>query len=184
MHHFITISEFKLKLQSGNAQFGSKSAIFLSCATLKFDRWLRKTIGHLFYAPSSSMRHLIAISGFKLKLPSGNSQFGSISAIFLSHVTLKFEGWPWKIIGHLFHATSSFVYLWFDCNFVNDLVPRKCKDFNWKIFHGQVNTETRLEKMNMSNGMCVVCENGKENLEHLLIDCRHVYSIWDAVERL
>ena len=103
---------------------------------------------------------------------------------FLSRVTLKFEGWPWKIIGHLFHATSNFVYLWFDCNFVNDLVPRKCKDFNWKIFYGQVNTETRLEKMNMSNGMCVVCENGKENLEHLLIDCRHVYGIWDAVERL
>ena len=28
MHHFIAISEFNLKLQSGNAQFGSKSAIF------------------------------------------------------------------------------------------------------------------------------------------------------------
>ena len=28
MHHFITISEFKLKLQSENAQFGSKSVIF------------------------------------------------------------------------------------------------------------------------------------------------------------
>ena len=28
VHHFITIIEFKLELQSGNAQFGSKSAIF------------------------------------------------------------------------------------------------------------------------------------------------------------
>ena len=28
MHHFITIGEFKLKSQSGNAQFGSKSTIF------------------------------------------------------------------------------------------------------------------------------------------------------------
>ena len=28
---------------------------------------------------------------------------------FLSHVTLKFDGWPSKIIGHLFNATSSFV---------------------------------------------------------------------------
>ena len=28
---------------------------------------------------------------------------------FLSCVTLKFDGWPWKIIGHLFYATSSFV---------------------------------------------------------------------------
>ena len=29
---------------------------------------------------------------------------------FYSHVTLKFEGWPWKTIGHLFNATSSFVH--------------------------------------------------------------------------
>ena len=36
--------------------------------------------------------------------------------------------------------------LWFDCNFVNNPIPRKCKDLNWKIFYGQVNTETRLEK--------------------------------------
>ena len=27
----------------------------------------------------------------------------------LSRVTLKFDGWPWKTIGHLFNATSSFV---------------------------------------------------------------------------
>ena len=29
---------------------------------------------------------------------------------FLSRVTLKFDGWPCKTIGHLFYATSSFVY--------------------------------------------------------------------------
>ena len=29
---------------------------------------------------------------------------------FFSRVTLKFDGWPWKTIGHLFYATSSFVY--------------------------------------------------------------------------
>ena len=28
---------------------------------------------------------------------------------FKSRVTLKFDGWPWKTIGHLFYATSSFV---------------------------------------------------------------------------
>ena len=27
----------------------------------------------------------------------------------LSRVTLKFDGWPWKTIGHFFYATSSFV---------------------------------------------------------------------------
>ena len=30
--------------------------------------------------------------------------------VFLSRVTLKFDRWPWKIIGHLFYATSSFVH--------------------------------------------------------------------------
>ena len=35
---------------------------------------------------------------------------------------------------------------WFSQNFVNRYIPRKCKDFNWKVFHGHVNTETRLKK--------------------------------------
>ena len=35
--HFIAICEFKMELQSGNAKFGSKSVIFLSCVTLTFD---------------------------------------------------------------------------------------------------------------------------------------------------
>ena len=29
---------------------------------------------------------------------------------FLSRVTLKLDGWPWKTIGHLFYATLSFVH--------------------------------------------------------------------------
>ena len=29
---------------------------------------------------------------------------------FLSRVTLKFNGWPWKIIGHLFYVVLSFVH--------------------------------------------------------------------------
>ena len=29
---------------------------------------------------------------------------------FLSCVTLKFDGWPWKTIGHLFHLASSFLH--------------------------------------------------------------------------
>ena len=55
---------------------------FLSHVTFKFDRWPWKTIGHLFYVASSFLHHFIAISEFKLKLQSGNAQFGSKSAIF------------------------------------------------------------------------------------------------------
>ena len=29
---------------------------------------------------------------------------------FLSRVTLKFDGWPWKTIGHLFYVASSFMH--------------------------------------------------------------------------
>ena len=48
VHHFRAISEIHLVLQSGKAQFGSKSTIFFSHVALKFDRWPWKTIGHLF----------------------------------------------------------------------------------------------------------------------------------------
>ena len=90
IHHFITISEFKLKLQSGKAEFGSKSAIFLSHMTLKFDEWPWKTIRHLFYATSSLMHHFVAIGEFKLELQSGNAQCGSKSMIFRAV-------WPWNL---------------------------------------------------------------------------------------
>ena len=81
----------------------------LSRVTLKIDGWPWKTIGHLFYVASSFMHHFKAIGEFKLKSQSGNTQFGSKSAI-LFRVTLKFDGWPWKTIGHLYYATSSFVH--------------------------------------------------------------------------
>ena len=29
---------------------------------------------------------------------------------FLSRVTLKFDGWPWKTIGHIFYVASIFVH--------------------------------------------------------------------------
>ena len=88
---------------------GSKSAIFVSRVTLKFDGWPWKTIGHLFYVASSFVHHFTAINYFKLELQSRNAQFWSKSTIFSSRVTLKFNGWPWITIGHLFYGTSSFV---------------------------------------------------------------------------
>ena len=55
---------------------------FLSCVTLKFDGWPWKTIGHLFYATLSFVRHFKPICEFKIKLQSGNALFGSKSMIF------------------------------------------------------------------------------------------------------
>ena len=64
---------------------------FLSRVTLKFDRWHRKTIEHLFYVASSFMYHFTAISEFKLELQSGNAQFWSKWMIFLAV-------WPWNLM--------------------------------------------------------------------------------------
>ena len=85
VHHFKSIGEFKLELQSGNAEFGSKSAIFLFRVTMKFHGWPWKTIGQLFYATLTFVHHLKAIGEFKLELQSGNAQFGSKSTFFLPY---------------------------------------------------------------------------------------------------
>ena len=109
VHYFKAIGQFKLELQSGKAQYGSKSVIFLSHVTLKFDGWPWKTTGHLSYTTSSFVHHFKAIGEFKLELQFGNTQFTAKSA-FLSCVTLKFDEWPWRTIGHLFYVSSSLVH--------------------------------------------------------------------------
>ena len=52
----------------------------------------------------ANLRDLIAATGpvILFKLDSNHR--------FFSHVTLKFDWWPQKIIGHLLHITSSFVH--------------------------------------------------------------------------
>ena len=42
--------------------------LFLSSMTLKFDRWLWKTIEHRFFATSSYVHHFVAIGEFKLSV--------------------------------------------------------------------------------------------------------------------
>ena len=90
---FWAIVEFKLELQSRNAQFGSNRCFF-SSVTLKFDRCPWKTIGHLLYATSRFVYHFVAIGEFKLDLQSGNAQFRSKSTIFLAV-------WLWKLTDDL-----------------------------------------------------------------------------------
>ena len=71
-------------------QIWVKIGELMSRVTLKFDRWPRKTIGHLFYAISSFVHHLIDICEFKIELQSGNAKFGSKSAF---HVPCDLEIW-------------------------------------------------------------------------------------------
>ena len=102
VQHFIAIGEFKLELQSWNAQFESY-------VTLKFDGWPWKTIGHLFNATSSFVHHFIAIGDSKLELQSGYAQFGSKSTWF-------YGSW---IAGRGVQKLC-----WF-CNFFNDIIAQK-----------------------------------------------------------
>ena len=92
--HFIAIGDFKLELQSGNAQSGSNSMIFLNRVTLKFDGCPSKTKGHLFHATSSFVQYFVAIGEFKLELQCGNAQCGSNSTIFRAV-------WPWNLTDDL-----------------------------------------------------------------------------------
>ena len=73
---------------------------------------------------------------------------------------------------------------WFYINFQNKIIPKKVRDFNWKIFHGVVNTESRLERMNYSDGRCKCCNVAFENLEHLLINCLYRKRIWNTLHDL
>ena len=71
----------------------------------------------------------------------------------------------------------------FKGNFVNPSMPRKCNDFNWKIFYGLVNTEVRLKRTKISTGCCCVCKNGDENLEHLYF-CNGITLVWNEIEMI
>ena len=163
VYHCKSIGEFKLKLHSGNAKFWSTSAIFfpcdleiwwmtlennmapllyyiklcasfqihrwieteftvrkcsirvkigefLSCVTFKFDGWPWKTIGHLFYTTPSFVQHFKSIGEFKLGATVRKRSIWVKIRDFLSHVTLKFDEWPWKTIRHIFYVASSFVH--------------------------------------------------------------------------
>ena len=73
VQHFIAIGEFKLELQSGNAQSGSNAMLFRAMWPWNLTDDLEKKKGRLFYATSSFVQHFVAIGEFKLELQSGNA---------------------------------------------------------------------------------------------------------------
>ena len=73
--------------------------------------------------------------------------------------------------------------IWFHVNFINVCMPRKCRDFHWKLFHGCINTEMRLKQMTFSNGICKMCGIHDENVEHLLYTCSKLSGIWEDIEQ-
>ena len=109
MHHLKPLGEFKLELLFENAQFGSKSAIycpvwprnltddlennrapllccFKLCVSFHSHRWIQTKV---------------TVWKRSIRVKIGGS---------LSHVTLKFEGWPWKTTGYVYYDASSFMH--------------------------------------------------------------------------
>ena len=108
--HFKAIGEFKLELQSGNAQFGSKSVIFFVLCDLEI--WWMTLKNHR--APPLSRFKLCASFHSHRWIQTKDTVWKCSIWVkigdFLSRVTLKFDGWRRKTIGHLFYATLSFVH--------------------------------------------------------------------------
>ena len=110
MYHFRSIGKFKLKIQSGNGQFGSKSAIFFAPC----DLWIwRMTLKNnrapllLHFKLCASFRsHWWIQTWVTVRKRPIWVKFDD----FHSRVISKFDAWPWKTIGHLSYATSSFVH--------------------------------------------------------------------------
>ena len=110
VHHFKAFGAFKLELQSRNAHFGSKLAIFVPCDLEFWWMTLKNNRAPLLYyiKPCASFQsHQLIQSGVTVWK---SSIWVKIYDFFLSHVTLKFDRWPWKTKGHLFFATSSFAH--------------------------------------------------------------------------
>ena len=160
VHHFKTICELKLKLQSGNTQFGSKlffvpcdleiwwmalennraSLLYYIklCAPFQSHGWIQTGVTvrrcsirvkiSNFFVPCDLETWWMTLKNnrppllccFKLCALFHSHQWIQtgvtvqkrpiwVKIEFFSRVTLKFDGWPWKTIGYLFYAASSFV---------------------------------------------------------------------------
>ena len=111
MRHFVAIGEFKLELQSGNAQFGSNSTIFRAVWPSNVTYDLEKKIGHLFYDSSSLVHHFFHSHWWiQTGVTVRKRPIGVKIDDFVSRVTLQFGVWPWQTISHHFYTTSSFVH--------------------------------------------------------------------------
>ena len=90
MHHFVAIGEFKLELQFGNAQFGSKSTIFFEPCDLGI-WWMTLKNNR---APLLSTIKLYASFYHHMWIQTGVTVRTRLSWV-MTPVTLTFDLWPW-----------------------------------------------------------------------------------------
>ena len=106
--HFAAIGEFKLELQSGNAQSGSNMTILEPCDLEIWRMTLQNNRAPLLcYIKLCASFH--THWWFQISVTVRKRSIRVKIDDFFSRVTLKFDGWPSKTKGHLFYTTSSFV---------------------------------------------------------------------------
>ena len=99
----------EMELKSGNAQFGSKSTFFVQCGLEIWRTILKNNRVHLLYCFklfTSFHSHQWSQTGVTVRK---HPIWVKINDLY-SRVSLKFDRWPWKSIGHLSWVTSNFVY--------------------------------------------------------------------------
>ena len=112
---FCCFGEFKLELQSGNAQFGQIRRILELCDLEILRMTFKNNRAPLlcyFELCASFRSHWWIQAGVTVRKCPILVKFDD----FLSRVTLKFDGWHWKTIGHLLSNinlyTSFHHHLW------------------------------------------------------------------------
>ena len=128
VHHFIANGEFKLELQSGNVQFGSKLTIFSLCdleiwrMTLKNNR-----------VPLLSNIKLCASFHHHMWIQTGVTVWKRLNGIMTS-LTLTFDLWPWP-------------FAWISCLSIV-ITPENFRMIRWEehcqkgVTDGQTNRRT------------------------------------------
>ena len=109
VQHFVPIGEFKLELQSGNAKLGQIRWFLEPCDLEIWRMTLKNNRAPLlcyFKLCAAFRSHCWIQTGVTVRKRPIWVKFDD----FFSRVTLKFDGWPCKTMGHLFYATSSFVH--------------------------------------------------------------------------
>jgi len=73
----------------------------------------------------------------------------------------------WNVYNEEFHWPK----IWINLKRLD--ISNKIKEFQWKCTHNIIYTESRLRKMNLSNGRCHLCKesNTQEDLQHLFFKC-------------
>ena len=117
-----------------------------------------------------------------------------IYSIFLLHKTPEIlSKFYWS--NYAFNGIDFNWDTWYLYNFQNNLTPRKSIDFSWKLFHGLLETESKLKTWRKSDGVCRSCrtlgyvrqDQGEiviENANHLLTSCSYRPKVWTMISQL